>query len=180
MAAPSHVRSISRRRTVAALAAAGLGAAGASHQAVAQESSPESLAGHPVAGTWIVIFENPADPPAVSVWAADGSFIDAAGGLTGAWQPTGPRTALHTWIRVFEEDGTYLVVSGTIEVAASGDHFTQPYSSMVVAADGTVINTGSGTVSARRLRPVPEEEFGTPLAVVPTWMPAPPAGTPAS
>ena len=180
MTSQRFAKPVSRRTTLAALAGGGLGMALATpaRHAFAQEASPESLAGHPVAGTWIVSFESPADPPAVAVWGADGSFIDAVTGYTGVWQATGPQTALHTWVRVFDEDGTYLVVSGTIEVDASGDTFTQPYSSMVVAADGTVLNTGAGAVSARRLRPVPENEFGTPLDVVPTWTPA--VGTPAS
>ena len=170
--------SVSRRAALAGLGAGGLGLAlGSVDHAVAQAASPAALADHPLVGTWVVHFEDPAEPPAVAIWGADGSFVDAANGHTGAWQATGPRSGLHTWVHVFAENANYVVVSGTIEVDASGESWTQPYSSMVVAADGTVLNTGSGKVSAKRLRPVPEAAMGTALEVVPTWTPA--AATPA-
>lgn len=161
---------VSRRSVVAGVGVGGIGLAAAmTGRASAQEATPDSMSTHPVVGTWIVRFEDPNQAPGVGTWFADGSFIDAGLGHAGQWEPTGPTTALHSWIHVFPEDNTYVVVSGTIEVDASGDTFTQPYSAMVVGADGTVLDTFSSTVNATRFRPIPEDEVGTPLDIVPAW-----------
>lgn len=171
-------RSVSRRTALAGLGAAGIGMALSTRHAAAQEVAPTSPTGHPLAGTWIVDFPNHG-LPAIAVWAADGSFIDAGNGISGVWAPTGPRTALHTWVKfVPDNGGAYISISGTIMVDETGEAWSQPYSSMVVAPDGTVVSTDSGTVHATRLRPVPEDQIGTPIAAVPTWTPAPPAATP--
>jgi hypothetical protein len=146
----------------------------------AQDATPAMMGTHPVVGTWIVQFEDPAEAPAVGVWHADGSFVDAASGHAGQWEPTSPNTALHSWIHIFPENNNYVVVSGTIEVDASGDSFTQPYSAMVVSADGMVLNTINSTVYGTRFRPIPEDQIGTPLEIVPTWAPAPATATPAT
>ena len=72
---------------------------------------------------------------------------DAGNGGVGVWAPTGPRTALHTWVKfVPDNGGAYIAVSGTITVDETGEAWTQPYTAMVVAADGTVVSTDSGTV----------------------------------
>jgi hypothetical protein len=164
--------SVSRRSVVAGIGAGGLGVAAAmTGQVSAQESTPGTMGTHPVVGTWIVRFEDPTQAPAVGVWLADGSFLDAGSGHAGRWEPTGPNTALHSWIHIFPEDNNYVVVSGTIKVDASGDNFTQPYSAMVVSADGTVLNTISSEVNATRFRTIPEDQLGTPLDIVPAWGP---------
>jgi hypothetical protein len=170
---------VSRRAAFIGVGAASLGLALA-WPVAAQESSPVSMTGHPLVGTWIIHFEDPAEGPAVGVWGADGSFVDAGSGHAGVWQATGPTTALHSWVHVFAQAGNYVVVSGTIEVDASGDTWTQPYTSMVVTADGTVVGGRSAIAYGTRFRPVPEDEMGTPLEVVPTWTPATPEATPAS
>lgn len=171
-------RSISRRTALAGLSAGGLGMAlvSTAGRVAAQDASPEAMAEHAIVGTWVLQFEPaPQAPvaPVVAVFGADGSFIDAANGHAGVWEATGTTTVLHTWVHVFAQANNYVVVSGTIELDMSGDSWTQAYSSMVVAADGAVLNTGGGNVQAKRLLPVPEDEMGTPLEVVPTWTPAP-------
>jgi hypothetical protein len=160
--------SLSRRSAIAGIGL-GLAAASMANRVSSQEATAMPTGDHPVVGTWIVRFEDPAQAPGVGTWFADGSFIDAGLGHAGQWEPTGPNTALHSWIHVFPEDNNYVVDSGTIEVDASGDNFTQPYSVMVVGADGTVLNTISSTVNATRFRPIPEDQVGTPLEIVPAW-----------
>jgi hypothetical protein len=137
--------------------------------------------GHAIVGTWVIQFEDSSMAPVVGVFSSDGSFIDAGMGHAGVWEASGPGTVLQTWLHVFAPANNYVVVTGTIELDGSGDGWTQAYSSMVVSADGTVVATGGGTVQARRLHIVLEDEMGTPLSVVPTWTPAPPDdATPAS
>ena len=172
-----HKPSVSRRTALAGLSAAGFGLALAA-PARAQEASPEAMADHPLVGTWVIQFEDPSTAPAVAMWGADGSFVDAGSGHTGVWEMTGPRTALHTWVHVFAERSNYVVVSGTITVDDDGNSWTQPYSNMVVGADGTVLHTGTATVHGKRLLPVPEDELDMPIDAVPTWTPAAPEATP--
>lgn len=175
-----------RPRLTRRFALAGAGASAVSlglselHGVAAQDATPEALANHPVVGTWIVdpVTASPANAPAVAVWGADGSFIDAASGFIGAWEPTGPRTALHSFVGVLPDDAGYVIVSGEITVDASGDTFTQPYATTVFAPDGTVLEqTTDNLTTARRFRPVPLAQMSTPLAAMPEWRPGeePPA-----
>jgi hypothetical protein len=124
-----------------------------------------------IVGTWVIQFEDPAEAPVVAIFGADGNFVDAGMGHAGVWEAAGPSTFSHTWVHVFPANSNYVVVSGTIELDETGDSWTQAYSSMVVSADGAVINTGSGNVQARRLHVVPVDQMGTRLEVVPTWTP---------
>jgi hypothetical protein len=168
--------SLSRRSAIAGIGASGLGLAATTmaSRASAQEASPAPMDVHPIVGTWVLEFEGaPTQPafPAVTVFGADGSFIDAANGHAGVWEATGETSALHTWVHVFP--GNYVVVSGTIEVDTSGDTWMQQYTVMVVSPDGTVVNQMDASVHARRLRPVPQDQMGAPLEVVPTWTPPP-------
>ncbi|MDP9370312.1 MAG: hypothetical protein M3Q03_18910 [Chloroflexota bacterium] len=64
--------------------------------------------------------------------------------------------------------------AGTIEVDATGDTFTSPYSYTLVMADGTVVESGQSAVQATRVPVEPIEAEGTPLAAVPTWTVATP------
>ncbi len=109
--------------------------------------------------------------PVVTVFGGDGSFIDAGSGHAGVWEATGPDSVLHTAVHVFPDANTYLVIGGSIGLDPSGESWNQTYTTMVVAADGTVLNTRSGNVQGRRLHAVPEDEMNAPLDVVPTWTP---------
>ena len=168
--------SISRRSALTALGTGGIGLALAptAIQVASQDASPESIARHPIVGTWILQFEpGPGAPvtPVVTVFGADGSFFDAASGHAGVWEVSGVTSVLHTWVHVFPQANNYVVVSGSIEIDGEAESWTQAYSSMVVAADGSVLNAGGGNVQARRLHPVPVDQMGTPLEVVPVWTP---------
>ncbi len=174
MTADHGTPGMSRRTTLAGLGMTSLGLALGASDTTAQESSPESVARHAIVGTWVLQFDDPSMAPVVSVFSADGSFIDAGSGHARVWEAAGPGTVLHTWVHVFPQANNYVAVSGTIDLNDSGDEWTQAYSSMVVTADGTVVATGGGSVQAKRLQIVPEGEMGTPLSVVPTWTPASP------
>lgn len=180
---PYQSTSISRRTALTGLSASGLGVALAvtAHPAAAQDASPVPPTPHAIVGTWVLSFEpGPPAPmaPVVAVFGADGSFIDAGSGHAGVWEASGPTTVLSTWVHIFPQNNNYVAVSGTIALDPAGDRWTQPYSLMVVAANGKVLRTGHGTAHAKRLHAVPEDEIGRPLAVVPTWTPAP--ATPAT
>lgn len=170
MTAHQSSANLSRRHALAGLTASGAGLvlAAATHPVAAQEASPAPMATNPIVGTWVLTFVEPPMPPVVAVFHADGTFVDA-----GVWEPNGPNTVLHTWVHVFPPANNYVVVSGNIEVDPSGESWTEDYSLMVVGADGTVLNTGGGSVHGARLHPVPPDQLNAPLDVVPTWTPAP-------
>ncbi len=151
----------------------------------AQEATPGALVGHPLVGAWVVDTEaeNPANAPSVTTIGADGIAIDvtADGASAGVWEATGPRTATLTLAGVFEEEGFggNFFIRAEIEVDAAGEAFESPYTFTVVAADGTVLETGQDTARGTRLRVPAAEAVGTPLAGFPTWTPATPeAGGP--
>lgn len=174
--------SISRRTALASLGAGGLALAWSNpgRQAAAQEATPGPMANHPLVGTWIVdpVTASPSNGPAVAHWGADGAFVDAGSGFTGAWEATGPRTALHSFVGILPENAGYVIVSGEITVDETGDTFTQPYATTTFAPDGTVLEqTTDNLTTARRFRPVPLADMSTPLTAMPEWVPD--AGTPA-
>jgi len=73
----------------------------------------------------------------------------------------------------------YIVVAGQIEVDAAGDTWDQTYRVMTVGADGTVVSTSpENHAHATRLQVIPEGGMGTPLAEMPTWVPASADATP--
>lgn len=148
----------------------------------AQDATP-TTEGHPLVGTWVIDNDtatNTGAPP-VAVFTSDGTFTDAAAGFSGVWEPTGPNTAAMNFLGVIDnQDGFsgYIVVSGPIEVDATGDAWEQTYTVMTVSADGTVMSVSPPThAHGTRLQIVPEGGMGTPLAEVPTWVPVP-AATP--
>lgn len=178
MSPRQSANSLSRRTALAGLGAGGLGLALAAtvHPATAQDATPAPSGQHAIVGTWVLHF-NPGPPaptsPTVTIFGADGSFIDAGYGHSGVWEASGPTTVLATWVHVFPQNNNYVAVSGTITLDPSGDRWTQPYSLMVVSATGKVLRTGHGTAHGQRLTVVPEDQIGRPLAIVPTWTPVP-------
>ena len=147
--------------------------------------------GHPLVGTWLVDTDvtTETDAPAIAVWGADGSFIDPSEGFAGVidpsegfvgvWEATGPRTGTHTFMGPLDERGSgFLLLTSSLQVDASGDRWEAPYSFMIVAADGAILQTGSGMSTATRLKIVPEEMIGTPQAGLPTWVSEAPAASP--
>ncbi len=174
--------------SVLTIALLGLAVAGGSAVgSAAQDATPAALAEHPLVGTWIVDTEvdNEADAPSVTVFGADGTVLDASadGATAGTWEATGSSTATVVLVGVFEEEGfggSYYVRI-EIEVDEAGETFEGPYTFTVVAADGTVLETGELMAQGTRLHVPPAEAAGTPLPEIPTWTPATPeAGTPES
>lgn len=151
----------------------------------AQEATPGATAGHPLIGTWIIDsdVDTADDPPSVTIVMSDGTAVDttADGAAAGAWEATGPGTATLTLVGVFQEEGFggSFYIRADVEVDAAGETFTSPYTFTVVAADGTVLETGQLTARGTRLHVPAAEAVGTPLPGMPTWTPAmPEAATP--
>lgn len=116
----------------------------ASRPSVAQEATPAVMSRHPLVGAWILDgdVDDPANPPELIVFTADGLYIaaDAFGGNTiGVWEPTGARTAAITLgfrLAGAEPPGGMVHVRGTVEVAEGGQRFTAPYTLEIVTPDG--------------------------------------------
>jgi hypothetical protein len=176
------MRRVSVLALVVVLAVAALFAAGAvgPDTAAQEDGTPAAPAGHPAIGTWVLTEEDEA--PSITILHDDGTALDVAsdGVLAGSWEATGPTTAELTFLGVFEEEGfgATIQIRATIEVEAAGDTFTAPYSFTLVGADGTVLDSGTGVVTATRLPVEAAETAGTPIAAVPTWVPAPPEDGP--
>ena len=158
----------------------------------AQDATPPATVGHPLVGAWLVDSDaaDEASSPSVTTLSADGTAVDASseGASAGTWEATGPRTATLALVGVFEEEGfagSYFI-RAEVELDEAGDAFESPYTYTVVAADGTVLDTGRATGRAARLRIPAAGAAGTPLAGFPTWTPAVPeagaleAATPAA
>lgn len=122
---------LNRRAAVGGIgvAAATLGLDRVNH-ASAQEATPDSLAQHPLVGTWAVMSTGGIVP---QTHHADGSiiaafppnYVDPATGLTfqgaalGQWESTGERSGRFTFLQALADpDGTY---SGTFQLSADID-----------------------------------------------------------
>lgn len=164
---------------VGSLAAGGLRDLGtAAHQA-----APDDLAGHPLIGTWIVDtnVDTETDAPEIGIFTADGSTfgLGASRWVSGAWEAADDSTGSVTIAGVFDANGGgYVVVRGPHEVDATGNAWTCTCTFTVVAADGTVLDSGTATAHATRLPIEPETAMGMPLAGFPTWSPAATEATP--
>src|SRR4051812_42237185 len=130
---------VSRRTALAGLGAGGLGVALAAPgtRVAAQEASTDSLAGHPLVGTWLAITPFGASP---ETFAADGSVVAGppiieAGdqGVTffgpgiGVWTSTGERSGAFTFVQTLgHADGAYagtLTIDGHLDVSEDGQSF---------------------------------------------------------
>jgi len=146
----------------------------ASPQAAVGSPSP-SPARSPLTGAWLVSLDlsRPSQPPAVVVFMQDGlAYQSNANGTdgAGAWQATGPRTAILT-LKFPESDaqgrftGTR-IVRATVTVDASGQHFTADHTIEFVAASGqSTGQLGPGRAAGTR---IVAEAPGTPVGTPPT------------
>ena len=101
----------------------------------------------------------------------------------GRWEVVDAQTAMMTLVTVSDSggEGSYVVVRGPHTVDASGDAWTCACTFTLVAADGTVLDSGDAPANARRLPLQGPEQTGTALEEVPIWHPAmPDAATPAT
>ena len=136
------------------------------------------MAAHPIVGTWVVDpdIASEAETPGLGIWTGDGIVTDPDG-IAGSWEAVDDRTALVTFADVFPDGTGYVAVRGPHVVDAAGETWTSDYSYDVVAPDGTVLDSGTGTARGTRLLVEPMEKAGEPLAAMHTWEPA--AATPA-
>jgi hypothetical protein len=150
---------------------------------VAQDATP-GAATHPFVGTWIVdtISASDTDSPEIAVVTADGGVIGQGANRVagGRWEAVDEHTVNLTLATVFDnaEGAGYLVVRGPHTVDETGDAWTCECTFTVVAADGTVLDSGSAPASGRRLPLQGVDMMGQPLAEVPAWTSAM-AATPA-
>lgn len=144
---------------------------------VARGTTSDSLANHPVVGAWMLSADG---EPSVTAFTSDGivmdSELDGSSGV-GSWNAVDESTAAFTLILLATEDDNpmSIVIRGTMEIDASGDTGTLDYSFTVVALDGTVYFSASGTGSATRIPVEGPELVGSPVAGFPVI-----AGTPAA
>lgn len=158
--------------------------------ATAAQATPTTTSS-PLVGAWELQTQtgNPSHPPSVAVFHPDGTYYesDADGSDgAGAWQMTGPTTAILTIVfHGTDEKGGYvarIVVRATVTLDASGNSFTAPYTIEFITPDGK--STGQlGPVTATATR-IMAEAPGTPVGPLPpNGVPLPgatPGATPAS
>jgi hypothetical protein len=160
---------------VGSLAVSGLSGLGSS----AQVATPGAPGGHPLVGSWIVDtnVDSNADAPEMGIFTADGtSFgLGANRWVSGAWEAADEVTGAATLVGVFDANGGgYVVLRGPHQVDETGDAWTCACTFTVVAADGTVLDSGTATARGTRLPIEPVEAQGAPLAGFPTWVPQAP------
>lgn len=165
---------------IGSLASSGRGDPGTS----AQEAAPGSLDGHPLVGTWIVDtnVDTETDPPEIGIFTAEGSAFGLGAGrwVSGVWEAADDVTGAATLAGVFDANGGgYVVLRGPHQVDESGAAWTCPCTFTVVAADGTVLDSGTANAHGARLPNEPVSNIGMPLAGFPTWAPAISDATPA-
>ena len=194
--------SVSRRTALAGLGAGGLDLAFAAHgRGASAQEGPDSLAGHPLTGTWLAM-SNPPLPDAPqaatpSVFGADGTVLlmfplTQAGpqgavfnsAAVGTWAADGERRGHFTAVQVLSDaNGTYLgtvTIDGYPEVGADGQTFVDDGSKVMVT-----IRDPAGAVVQQNLptgapggRPVTGTRMGPGSPGFPT--PTPEAATPAT
>lgn len=164
------------------LAIALLGMVAVTPQAMAQdedESSSDlelgSMDSHPLVGTWIVTDESgdPTSTPSIVSFTSDGTVVDLEVGLTtaGVWEETGDDSGDATFAGFTNFNGTDVTVIIRISAEVDEDDvFTADYSVTVVASDGTVLFSDTGTATGTRMEVEPVEAGGSTLNGLPTWV----------
>lgn len=135
---------------------------------------------HPYVGSWSVDIqpENPENHPHMVTIFPNGTLLDSAPDGTnghGLWEPTGPDTAILTFLLIYE-DGFQVLVRATAEVAPDGQTFTSPYTNEFFnpAIGEWSGEIGPGTAEGTRLE---LQAPGTPVASFEEFF-AGPEGTP--
>jgi hypothetical protein len=119
-----------------------------------------SPAGHPLVGTWLLTFAEPAQAAAQASFADDGlvTFVDDAGNRgAGVWIPSGQQSGvLALVVRVADASGQrpqIMMLQGTIDVGAPGDAATLVWKYTVETVDGSVTSSeraGPFTATGKR------------------------------
>ena len=184
--------SLSRRAALGGVGAAAA-AVGLSQvdRATAQAASPSAMAGHPLAGTWLVNTPGGLSP---ATFAADGSvtlgvppsYADPAlgtvfqGPALGTWEPNGERRGHFTVVQALSDvNGTYVgtvLFEGYPEVSADGQSIGGKTPQRVVMRDAAnnitfdqvipmepeVTGTRIGATIESVVFPAPTSTMGTP------------------
>lgn len=144
-------------------------------------SQPIATNDHPIVGTWIVdtVVGSDTDSPEMGLFMGDGTMVGQGANrvAAGAWKAIDERSVSLTLVTVSEQDGVgaYVVVRGTHVLDESGDRWTCDNCSFtVVAADGTVLDSGNAPAGAVRLPIQTPDAVGTPLSEIPAWSPVQP------
>ena len=174
-----------RRSLVLLVALIATGAFGLSTSA--QDATPTDTASHPIVGTWIVdtATATDTDSPEIGIFHGDGTMVGLGANRSagGSWEVIDDRSVALTLVTVSDQGGVgaYVVVRGTHVLDDTGNVWTcDDCAFTVVAADGTVLDSGTAPASATRLPVQTPDMVGTPLSEVPPWTPIQPEGTPAS
>jgi hypothetical protein len=143
---------------------------------VAAQVDAMSSADHPLVGTWIVDStpDDPTDPLEVVVVGSGGTLLDTSldGIGSGAWSPTGDRSADVTFVfpAADPEAGFigFVTVRSSVEVADDGLSFSgtytlEPPAAMAEAMGMTPGELGPGDVSAQRIVVEPMGEVVGPI-----------------
>lgn len=179
----SASNTISRRVALSGLCAGGLGLALATPRlsASAQDTEPDTMANHPIVGTWVFDFptDNFGTLVGYSSFHSDGTRTDLhpyAGSGIGSWRPTGERSAesILKYQNIAVEPGA--VVPGTVTVWESE---TLDQSGESMSFDPVVeLRDIDGTVLA--LFPAPGQPVRRLVIEPPPPVPTPETGTPTS
>ena len=139
----------------------------------AQDATPASLAEHPLVGAWMFDTDlaSQADPPELGLFTSDGVFIGLGSSESaGSWAASDAQTGALTLISRFDEGGGgYAVIRGPHVVDATGDRWTCDCTYTIVAADGTVLDSGQAASQGVRIPVESVEAMGSPLAGAPRW-----------
>jgi hypothetical protein len=195
----SSMSGLSRRAALGSVGAfaATLGLGDRLGRTAAQETTPDALAGHPMAGTWLAMANPPLpDAPQIavpSVFGADGSVLlmfpltqagpqgvvfNASG--VGTWEVDGERRAHFTAVQVLSDaTGAFLgtlTIDGYPEASEDGQTFVDDGSKVIITVRdpaGAVVDQFSGAgarpVTGSRMGPGnPGFPAAAPTAATPT------------
>lgn len=134
----------------------------------AQDDAPAAVL-HPIVGSWLLRVDarDPASPPVLVVYHADGTYTDSAVGRTGGvgvWEPIDDTSVSATIVFHAEDETGNLTTTRIRSVATvdeSGNAYTSDYTREVIGADGESSGEmGPGTATGERLM---VEERGDPV-----------------
>lgn len=117
--------------------------------------------GHPLVGTWLVDTDpgSADNSPDTVMFSSDGTFVqsEAGGGAQlGAWEATGERSAVFTFVGAdVDEEGSFLgslMIRASLETSDDGNTFTADFTIEFIQPDGTGGGqAGPGIASGERL-----------------------------
>lgn len=128
--------------------------------APANIATAQTTGGTSIEGSWHLSIREDGRPDAeqqLSTFTADGAYVQSSGpGAStghGAWRQSGPNTYWLTFeLLVFPEEAPEpATIKIWANITVAGDSFTAPYRFDVMLPDGTVVDSGTGTATGRRI-----------------------------